>query len=48
VAEATTIGVGWGVLLLVLPALAHGTLYATSGLTSAPGDAAEMWALAGG
>lgn len=35
-------------LLLALPALAHGTLYATTGLTAAPDDPAELWALAGG
>lgn len=35
-------------LLVALPALAHGTLYATSGLTAAPEDPAELWALAGG
>lgn len=35
-------------LLLALPAFAHGTIYATSSLSGSPTDPTELWSLAGG
>lgn len=39
---------GGAVLIVALPVLAHGTIYATTGLVAAPDDPEELWALAGG